>query len=184
MSGYVWNKIYRNDIIKKCGLIFDEKCFFAEDVVFNVDYYKECESSFLIGDELYAYVQNPESILHRYRADLLELNLSVFRTRLPIINPNELPEYCDLWVYNFMEFFKNVFDKRNSKMNYFHKLSYNAKMMRSDEMVFCFENATWKNEGRLFSKVMKTHNYYLYHGFNKLIKIKNSFTKLLRGNSK
>lgn len=184
LSCYVWNKIYRNEIFKKCGLFFDEKCFFAEDVAFIVDYYKECEGSFLLGDELYAYVQNPESIMHRYRVDLLELHLSIFRARLPIIKPDELPEYCDLWVYYITELFNNVFDKRNTQMNYFQKLSYNAKMMRFDEMVFCFENASWKNEGRLFSKVMKTHNYYLYHFFNKLIKIKNYLTKFLRGNSK
>lgn len=176
--------MYRTELLKKTGLFFDEKCFFAEDVGFNVEYFKQCEGIVLLEDELYAYVQNPESVMHRYNANLLGLHLPIFSVRLPIINPDELPEYCDLWVYYFTELFNNVFDKRNSQMNYFQKLSYNAKMMRSDEMVFCFENASWKNEGRLFSKVMKTHNYYLYYGFNKLIKIKNSFTKLLRGNSK
>lgn len=184
LSAYVPNKMYRTELLKKSGLVFDEKCFFAEDVGFNVEYFKQCESIILLEDELYAYVQNPESVMHRYNANRLGLHLPIFNVRLPIISPNELSEYCDLWVYYFTELFNNVFDKRNSQMNYFQKLSYNAKMMRSDEMVFCFENASWKNEGRLFSKVMKTHNYYLYHGFNKLIKIKNSFTKLLRGNSK
>lgn len=174
LSGYVCNKIYRSYILRENGIVFDEKCFYAEDVAFNVSYCRCCNECVVITDCLYAYVQNPESIMHKYRSNLLELYLPLFKMRLPVIAKDDVCDYCDNWLYYFITLFDNVFDKRNSDMKFWRKLAYNAKIMHSDEIKFCFENATWKNESAILKKVLRTRNYFLYYTFSRMIKAKNA----------
>lgn len=42
--GAPWNKLYRTNIIRKAKIQFDESISWCEDLLFNLEYYKECKS--------------------------------------------------------------------------------------------------------------------------------------------
>ncbi|MBE5773438.1 MAG: glycosyltransferase family 2 protein [Clostridiales bacterium] len=171
ISAYTVNKIYDADIIRKNRLMFMEDCRFSEDAAFNAEYCRYCEEIVYIRKQLYYYVQNTESLMNRYHADLFSLHFLPFWCRLPLIKEKELGEYCDIWLYQFQHLFGNVFDARNS-MTFLQKLQYNHRMMNTKEFRYCLEHAAGKNENSLSLRILKTHNYYLCWIFNKLVQFK------------
>ena len=171
VSAYVWNKIYRTDILREHDLQFDENCRFAEDVEFNVRYCACCKECVFICKPLYYYVDNSESIMNTFREDLFTRHLPLYRCRLPLISEDELASYCDLWLYQFLRLFDNVFDPR-CKMGFLEKMRYNHQMIRSEEVTHCLEYATGKKESLLFMWVLRTRNYYVFWLFNQLINLK------------
>lgn len=173
LSAYVVNKIYVSDVVKSKGLLFDENSSFAEDVAFNVKYCECCERCYYIDEALYAYVQAEGSIMHRYYRDYFGLHLPIFKVRLPLVRPGEIAEYCDIWLYQFIKLFDNVFDKRN-KDGFFKKMSYNQKMLRTEEVRLCLEKASCVKESPPVIRLLKHGNYYLYWLYDKVSKIKRS----------
>lgn len=171
ISAYVWNKIYRADILRKYNLRFDESCRFAEDVGFNARYCALCDKCVYIPIPLYYYADTQDSIMNRYYPDYFELHLPLFQCRIPLISDADLAEYCDIWLYHFLNLFDNVFDCRN-QWSFFKKLQYNQRMLQSKEFRFCLEHATGKNENPLAIKILRTHNYYLFWLFDQLVKLK------------
>lgn len=59
-QGYVWNRLFRRDIIERLQLRFDETIVFSEDKLFACRYLLECETIFYITKPLYRhrYCQN------------------------------------------------------------------------------------------------------------------------------
>lgn len=171
LSAYAVNKIYSADVIKKHHLQFDEACYFAEDVEFNSMYCSFCSDCIYIAKPLYYYVDTSDSIMNRYRENLFELHLPLFNVRLPLISESDLGEYCDIWLYQFLQLSNNVFDSHNS-MSFLEKLRYNHKMINTKELKFCLAHASGKNENPLVLNILRTHNYYLFWFFNQLVKLK------------
>ena len=54
-GGYVWNKLFRMDIIRKYNLAFDEECKSFSDILFCVQYMSKCKSIHYTGTPLYHY---------------------------------------------------------------------------------------------------------------------------------
>lgn len=52
---FVWNKLYRTDIIRKNGIRFDESVTRSEDVLFNFEYIKFADRFTFIKEPLYIY---------------------------------------------------------------------------------------------------------------------------------
>ena len=171
LSAYSCNKIYSKDILNANGIRYDIKIHISEDVVFNIEYYKCCQQVFYISEQLYYYCDNSDSVMNRYSPDMFEKMLLPYYVRLSVIPVEFIPEYCDIWLYQFMQLFDNVFDSRNHQ-NLFKKLSYNNKMIQKKEFIHCLDNATGKNENPLTIRILKTHNYYLYWLFNQIVKLK------------
>lgn len=174
LSAYVWNKIYNLKRIRDNKISFDETCFFAEDVGFNVQYGMYCDKYIYVAEPLYYYVQNAGSIMHRYYENWFSLHLPLFWCRLPLITQEHLEEYCDIWLYYFCGMFQNVFDSRNT-MSFWKKLQYNQEMINSMEFKYCLEHASGKNENPFMLKLFHTHNYYLIWIFEKIVQIKRRF---------
>ena len=55
LRGYVWNKIYKRDILDNNNIIFDEEVKFCEDLGFNLIYLKYVENVKIIPKKLYRY---------------------------------------------------------------------------------------------------------------------------------
>ena len=76
LSGYVWNKLYKTEIIKNNNILFEQDISFFEDLVFNSTYFCKCKSiSFIdfIGNH---YMQrNRETLGTKYYQNILELKL-------------------------------------------------------------------------------------------------------------
>ena len=63
IGGYLWNKIYKLDIIKKNKIKFDIKIKIMEDLDFNLEYIKYINNAFIINNANYYYVQHSDSTL-------------------------------------------------------------------------------------------------------------------------
>lgn len=179
LSGFSVNKIYSMDVLNSAGIRFDESCRYAEDVAFNVWYYKNCEKAIYMDTPLYNYYLNPAGITGRYYPELFELRLPQFSVRLQVISSDELTPFCDSWLYTFIILLENVFDQQNS-MSFFKQMRYNHRMVNTREFQFCLHHASGKNENPWVIRILKTKNYYLYWLFDRLVKLK----RKLRGEKK
>lgn len=175
LSAYAVNKIYNIELLNKYKIRFDENCFFAEDVEFNVKYYSKTLQSIYISTPIYYYISNPNGIMNTYKFDLFNLHIPLFFKRICIIQDNQLTEYCNIWIYHFITLFDNIFDKRNTEMSLLDKFRYNNKMIKSEEFQFCVENSS---ENKITKTILKFKNYYIFWLFQKLT----SFKQKLRSN--
>lgn len=64
IKGYVWNKIFKREIIVKNKMVFDEKIKYIEDLPFVIEYLSKCKSVVIINSALYNYVQRENSLIH------------------------------------------------------------------------------------------------------------------------
>ena len=169
ISGFAWNKIFNAKILKEHEIWFDAKIKFAEDVPFNSAYLRYCKDYIWVNCPLNYYYVNSESIMHKYYPEWFGYHLRTFYLRVPFIEKEYIPEYCDGWLYEFIHMIDNVHDKRNT-MTWKEQMKYNQKMFHSKEFEYCLEHATGKNESPKTMKLLKSYNYYLYYFVTKLKK--------------
>lgn len=173
LSAYTVNKIYNLNILNEHKIRFHSEIHIGEDVGFNAQYHQYCKKNIYICKPLYYYCDTPGSALNRYHADWLGLHLFPFYVRIPLIEEGKLAEYCDGWLFTFINYFEVVFDKQNQD-SFLAKLRYNQRMLNTKEFRFCLDHATGRNENPIVMKLLRTHNYYLYWLFQKIIQIKNN----------
>lgn len=172
LSGYSVNKIYSSEVLKKGEILFDEHLKVAEDVDFNLKYLAHCNACIHIPAILYFYLQWRGSILHTYDPDWFAMHLRPFYDRIEFIGKENLPAYCDTWLYQFLTFFPIALDKRNPA-SWVKKVAYNQRMLSSKEFQFCLRHASGKNENPIVLRILKTRCYLLYWLFGKAVSIRN-----------
>lgn len=64
---YVWNKLYRRDILERNGIRFRPDAQGAEDLFFNAEYLQYCDKATCIEEELYCYITTEGSITDTFR---------------------------------------------------------------------------------------------------------------------
>ena len=62
--GYLWNKLYRSDIIKNNQLFFDDNICICEDLLFNCKYALHCCNASVVNEKLYYYNDDSDSALN------------------------------------------------------------------------------------------------------------------------
>lgn len=118
----VWGKLYKLDIIKNNGILFDEKVKLFEDGIFNLEYCKYIKKASLISDIVYYYNIEENSAVHKfykdkYKQDVYKINLIV-RKRF---NSGIYSEPFKLFVFElYVDFLKNYI-KTNEKNGVFSK---------------------------------------------------------------
>ena len=75
-QGFVWNKLYKRDIIEKYGLNFKEDIFICEDLLFNCEYISKINKGVFDGKKLYNYVQRKDSA---YNGEFKESWMSILK---------------------------------------------------------------------------------------------------------
>lgn len=58
IQGFVWNKLYRKEIIEKFSVKFSQDIKIAEDTLFNVEYISKIRTGVVLENQLYNYFQN------------------------------------------------------------------------------------------------------------------------------
>lgn len=171
LSAYVCNKVYFAEVIRKHSISFCETEPIFEDVDFNLKYLQYCDNCVFVPQKLYAYVQRQGSIMHKYDPNWFAMHLRPFYGRIEFIGKESLQEYCDIWLYQFLNLFPNAFDKRNPAP-WFKKFAYNQRMLSSKEFQFCLHHASGKNENPIALQILKTRCYLLYWLFEKAVAIR------------
>ena len=159
--GYLWNKLFKSEIIFKNNLKFNEKISICEDQLFVIDYLSYCKNIISITKPLYNYRM-------RKSAASKQFNLSKFITLLEAydiiytkwltnnLSNKEFIEYEYLYHYYL---FKKHFEKTNFKLN--------KRIINEYENVIKNKNINYKKREELF--FIKNFIYYY--------KIKNKFKK-------
>lgn len=174
LSGSVCNKIYNLNRIKDNNIFFDEKKSLGEDVLFDITYYKLCSGIFFVSKPLYYYRVVSGSLTNSYHPYHLETYIELFSLRLPFIEKSELSDFCDIYFYYFLSLLSNVFDKRNT-MSFLQKMSYNNRLMNSNEFKQCVKYTSGKNDSKLLIRITKLHNYYILWLFQKCSNLRRRF---------
>ena len=68
-GGFVWNKLYKTEILRQFSLSFPEDCTVFEDIVFNYRYLAHCERVYLCGEPLYHYSLHSGSLTKKLGDD-------------------------------------------------------------------------------------------------------------------
>ena len=61
-QGYVWNKLFRTDIIKHYNISFNDQFKYGEDQIFVVDYLLNCKNILFSTKEVYLYYLSTNSV--------------------------------------------------------------------------------------------------------------------------
>lgn len=65
IKGFVWNKLYRRDIIKNNNIKFDENISMIEDLLFNIIFVKHCKSVRILNKINYVYFRHPKAACYK-----------------------------------------------------------------------------------------------------------------------
>ena len=179
ITAYTVNKIYNHALISRNNLLFDESRSLGEDTVFNAQYCALCHTCIYIPQPLYYYIKRCDSISTRYDPYMFERNIPFFWLRVPLISDQSLGDFCDIWLYHFINLFNNVFDKRNT-MTFVQKIKYNQKMLSAKEVQFCIAHAAGKTENPRILRILKRKNYYLFWLVTRISHMKNKVKGWIR----
>lgn len=69
---FVFNKVYKKDILDQYSLRFDENKKIGEDTLFNAAYIERIHSMKMVDPVLYHYRLHPQSAIHRYHPDFVD----------------------------------------------------------------------------------------------------------------
>lgn len=64
-KGYVFNKLFKTDIIKKNNIKFNTNIYICEDLLFVCEYVKFCDRISISTNKLYYYIKNFNSAYHK-----------------------------------------------------------------------------------------------------------------------
>ncbi len=95
LRGYLWNKVFKSEIVKNENIYFDKNLNFCEDLDFVVRYVKYCKTFKYIKNSLYNYVHNDASLSNTNFSNKYLGILSV-RKELSNINDKECSKYNKL----------------------------------------------------------------------------------------
>lgn len=109
IGGYLWNKVFKSQIIKKNNLSFNSNVYFSEDLLFTFQYIKYIQEVKVLNNALYFYRMRKNS------ATFLKSSkqLSVFIALDLMHNESEDPyimnkiDYIYIWYYYFYRVKKN-----------------------------------------------------------------------------
>ena len=80
-QGYLWNKIFRRDIIEKCHIRFMESAFYHEDQLFLGEYLRHIDAVRMTSERPYHYRMRDDSAMGVLRSDKV-LSLQTIRRRM------------------------------------------------------------------------------------------------------
>lgn len=72
-QGYVWNKIFRTDIVKKHHIRFREDLYYNEDRTFVAEYLTHARRARMIPDRIYHYLSNTGSAMDLYEEQQMNM---------------------------------------------------------------------------------------------------------------
>ena len=161
LSSFLWNKIYRHDVIKQNHIVFRTNLLEGEDLLFNIDYLKHIKDFVFIPESLYHWVDNNVYTLSRvfnpYYFDVLK---EFYFPRLSIISDKDKQAFYDNSFYRFYTSMEMVFDERN-KASRREKIKYCNYILRSEVFIDATKHAGKEQCSNKLKFILKFKNFRL-----------------------
>lgn len=133
---YVWNKVYKTEIIKKYNIEFNESINRGEDVFFNLQVFAKCNNISSNKNILYNYVRyNDNSITNKFKEDLFVNHKNIMYQLSEFVSENHIPGgksfIGENFRYRFLESIYNL-TKINSKRKYIETKRHIRDLLNND----------------------------------------------------
>ena len=128
VCGFLVNKIYKSDIIKKYKIRLNENIHYCEDVLFNLEYLKYIESGLIISNSGYLYRMRKSSATKRNNTKKIDNLIKCFNLIQEIIEHNFESNISDFYYFKQSILMKNkktsLNNNINSKISFKNKIKY------------------------------------------------------------
>lgn len=118
----MWNKLYLRSFLKAQNIRVEENLQRAEDFWFNVKAIKHAACISVTSAPLYHYVQNEESVMHRYRETQFDDWTQNRKRLLALANEHEISlqssDFYFRYVYNSVLFLRQILSQSNYEKFY------------------------------------------------------------------
>lgn len=90
--GVPWNKLYKNEIVSKYKIRFDESVIWCEDFLFNIEYFDKCKGMYYINSQngIYKYCIRENGIT----GELVDKKKCVDFKRISSLRYDKAKQYC------------------------------------------------------------------------------------------
>lgn len=157
------NKLYIADYIKESGITFPEDTSYGEDLLFNMQYLKSCNSLSYLRAPVYFYDHSNEcSLSQKYRPNLFEnglrINMSLkdFFSNIGFWGVEEKK-----YIYRriFDDAYNSIFDLWNSRcrLSLFDKIKRIREILNNPEVCQAYDLADIKDYSKLYVLLMQNH---------------------------
>lgn len=179
LSGFPTNKIFYKEVLVKNNILFDENLKDNEDLKFVLEYVTHIKKIVYTNSQDYNYYSYENSISKYYRNKIFEkweskyILWKQFLKKIDFNNYDKNLELCaSLYLYYFLISLQNSFDSRNS-LSKKEKYQYNKKIINSENFQECIRKARNYKDDKLYLKILKLKNIYIYYLFKYIQNIKN-----------
>lgn len=173
---YLWNKLFRCDIIKKENIRFDEKLALGEDLLFNLEYLKHVDRIKLIRKPLYRYsVQNDNSLRHQVYRNQLEIDERLNRAVYDfcMLRKKDLGNHTGLAMKFCMKLLMNGYMNyfENGEGNILHRYSLIKKEMKTSVLQDILTEGERTGSVEIYRRIfIKKRMFLSYYIAYKLVK--------------
>lgn len=187
IAGFAWNALFNAQIIKKYAITFRTDVI-TEDLPFCLEYLRHVTGLFYCGHAGYYYVQrNIPTLSRKYHQDGFRKYQEKYAALQKFLDDSEITaqaakyheELANKYMYLFLISLKNTFDNRSS-LNFFQKLYYNQRVIKTKEFRDCLQNYTAGRENERYLRLLKGGNYYIAYLYIFGASIKESLVKQIR----
>lgn len=152
--GVLWNKIFKNSIIKSKGLRFKTDITLGEDFVFSLNYLKSASKVNVINDRLYYYCYQQQDTLSRVHAkNIADCEAEMNNRNKIFVNYLDSMESAGLY-------------EKTKKRIYHYWIVFFIRQLYSLKHEYEWSEAdkiNWKKEMRVNANITKTLKIYKRH---------------------
>lgn len=159
-GGYLWNKIFKNDIIRKYNIRFNKEIHMCEDMLFLLTYLSECNHIKRIPKELYFYRMRKSSMIWNKDEIKYKTLYNAYNQMYKIIYKNDVK--MDYFYYMVLN---SIFSNNLKLVNIQRYLQFN--IFRAYDYVCRSKNI--KNKEKIKLKIKKYINFIYSKYMNKKI---------------
>lgn len=162
-SAYRWNRIYIREKVSG-NLRFDENVSVGEDVLFNIEYFKTCDSFLYVDKPLYHWVNNENDSLSRvYHAKYYDDIKKLYFPRVSVIADTNLQDFYNEYFYRFYACIDVFNDERNTMIDK-DKKEYIRYILHDKAFCHAMEHA----EKTRLKMILQFKSYLLLRIYKKL----------------
>lgn len=162
IGGYLWNKCFRAEILKKNKVLFDTKLHYCEDLVFVTEYLKYCKKVKYINKVLYMYRMRKSSVSYNFFS---KKNVTLLNSYKKLIDNNNNVKINNRLQYNYL-------------LSYYKLKKVISKDFNVEKSIINNEKTILKNENLNLKELLM---FYLIKNFNWLYRfLRNEKNKRLK----